>query len=85
MVWSSAKYYGRGAAWTPKKYYGRSVWYAAKEWAKTQRRIRAMLRGVRAEDRMDLRYEDLCADPEGTLRSVCAWLGVSYSAAFHKN
>lgn len=81
VVWSARKYYGRGtdSAWL--RYYGRSVWRGAREWAKTQRRIRAMLRGVRAEDRMDLRYEDLCADPEGALRRVCGWLDLPFSSA----
>jgi len=38
-----------------------------------------MLKGVRSEDRIDVRYEDLCADPEGTLRSICDWLQLEYS------
>jgi hypothetical protein len=70
---------GRGVVWSDRKHHGASVWHAAKEWAKSQRRFRAMLRGVRAEDRLDLRYEDLCADAEGSLRRVCAWLGLPFA------
>jgi hypothetical protein len=72
---------GRGVVWSGWKHHRASVWYGAKEWAKSQRRIRAMLRGVRAEDRMDLRYEDLCADPERSLRRLCDWLRLPYSEA----
>lgn len=70
---------GRGVTWSAMKHRRAAAWYAAKEWAKTQRRIRAMLRGVRPEDRMHVRYEDLCADPEETLRRICEWLGLPYS------
>lgn len=72
---------GRGVVWSARKHHRATVWYSAKEWAKSQRRFRAMLRGIRAEDRLDLRYEDLCADPERSLRRVCAWLGLPYSEA----
>jgi hypothetical protein len=34
-----------------------------------------------AEDFCEIRYEDLLAEPEGTLRQVCARLGVHYSPA----
>jgi len=81
VVWSAHKYYGRGTDSRWLRYYGRSMWNGSRQWAKTQRRIRAMLRGVRAEDRMDLRYEDLCAEPEGVLRRVCIWLGLPFSNA----
>lgn len=40
-----------------------------------------MLRGVRPEDRLDVRYEDLCADPERMLRRLCDWLGLAFSEA----
>jgi len=38
-----------------------------------------MLRGVRSEDRIQLRYEDLCTRPDDVLRKICSWLGLSYT------
>ena len=70
---------GRGVMWSAMKRRRVAAWYGAKEWAKTQRRIRGMLRGVRPQDRIHVRYEDLCTEPEGVLRGICAWLGLSYA------
>jgi hypothetical protein len=54
---------------------------ASRNWVRTQRRIRKMLGGVRPEDWTSLRYESLCADPEGALRRLCVLLGVEYAPA----
>ena len=70
---------GRGVTWSVMKSWRARAWYGAKEWAKSQRRIRAMLAGVRPEDRLAIRYEDLCSNPEATLRRLCGWLGVGYA------
>jgi hypothetical protein len=72
---------GRGVAWSAVKHARAPIAQAARDWAKTQRRIGVMLRGVRPEDRREVRYEELCADPRGVLRPLCAWLGLEYTDA----
>lgn len=72
---------GRGVTFSSVKHWRASVWHGAKEWAKTQRRIRRMLSGVRPEDRTEVRYEDLVTDPEGVLSRICAFLGLPFSKA----
>jgi hypothetical protein len=72
---------GRGVAWSSFKHARTPIARGARDWAKSQRRTRAMLAGVRPEDRRDVRYEELCADPAAVLRPLCAWLGLEYSDA----
>ncbi len=72
---------GRGCLWSSLKRGGVSARTAATQWAKNQRRTRAMLRGVRVGDRLDVRYEDLCGQPEHVLRGVCSLVGVAYHPA----
>jgi hypothetical protein len=72
---------GRGVAWSSFKHARTPITRGARDWAKTQRRTRAMLAGVPPEDRRDVRYEDLCADPPAVLKPLCAWLGLEYSDA----
>lgn len=69
---------GRGCVWSVVKRHRTDVKTAAREWAKNQRRTRAMLRGVDAGRRLLLRYEDLCGDPDGTLHRVCSFLGLEF-------
>ena len=58
------------------------VAFCAMNWRKHLTRGRATLKGAVAEDaRLVVRYEDLVADPEQVLRSLCAFLGERYDPA----
>lgn len=58
--------------------YGR-VDEAAKRWLHIERQTRRFAERHR-EQSIDVRYEDLASNPEGTLRGVCAFLDVEFEA-----
>lgn len=70
---------GRGVVWSSRRSPGYSIPRGAREWAKTQARIRRLLAGVRPEDRIQVRYEDLCSDPRNALQRICVLLGLEFS------
>ena len=86
FLWPRAKYIyllrdGRDVAfsavemgWAGNAYVGSGCWIdAEREWAEYQ--------NVLARDRwIEVRYEELIADPEPQLRRVCEFVGVSFSA-----
>jgi hypothetical protein len=49
---------------------------AAREWRRSQDEAEAVLRGLGPDRWIELRYEDLCRDPDAQLRRVFAFLGV---------
>ena len=60
-------------------WYRGSVARAAHDWVKSVRRARTA--GLRRDEYLEVRYEDLVADPETALRRVCAHLGEEWSEA----
>lgn len=53
---------------------------AAREWLRSNEEAEALLAGVAPERRMEISYEGLCGDTEGTLRRIFAFLGVDPAA-----
>lgn len=49
---------------------------AAREWLRSNEEAEAMLASVAPERRLEVSYEGLCRDTEGTLRRIFAFLGV---------
>ena len=59
----------------------------AKQWAMNIQTIRQSFSELNSSKVFELRYEDLVADPQGTLTNICSWLGVGFSSdmlQFHK-
>ena len=54
---------------------------AALHWADRVTRIRAAGRSVGAQRYLEVRYEELLADPESVLQAICAHAGLSYDPA----
>lgn len=50
----------------------------ARNWVRWNRRIMRFLEGVTRRDWMHLKYEELCADPIGTMKRLCDFLGYAY-------
>jgi hypothetical protein len=53
---------------------------AALEWRRSNEEAACVLRGLPRDAWREARYEDLCADPQATLRPVLGWLGVDPDA-----
>ncbi len=51
------------------------------QWATELRAARALGRGPARRRYLELRYEELVADPEAALRRICAFLGLEYDAS----
>jgi hypothetical protein len=49
---------------------------AAKEWRKVNGRIWRVFKGIPATDRLHLRYEDICRDPDAILKRLLDFLGL---------
>ena len=62
------------------KAWGKDMLRAAQRWADSVRQARADGAALRG-DYLELRYEDLLADPQAELRRVCAFLGVEFEPA----
>jgi len=56
----------------------------AGNWVKMNRRIVRFLEGVPRRDWMHLKYEALCADPIGTMKRLCDFLGHTYDPAMEQ-
>jgi hypothetical protein len=69
-----------GSAWSNVKS-GMPAQEAARTWATVNGRILRLLDGVRQDDWMQVRYEDLCRDPAETSRRVFRFLGYEDSPA----
>jgi hypothetical protein len=54
---------------------------AAREWRRSTEEAEALLAGLPADRYTESRYEELCADPAGTLRRLFAFIGVDPSPA----
>lgn len=53
-----------------------SVQAAAHEWRRSNEEAAAIVGGLPRAQWTQVRYEDLCQDPRGTLQSLCAFIGV---------
>jgi hypothetical protein len=65
-----------------------NIFCAAEIWKLGQNAVKPWRARLGPSDWMDLRYEDLVRNPEGTLKKVCGFIGESYSPAmldFHKS
>ncbi|RME24808.1 MAG: sulfotransferase [Deltaproteobacteria bacterium] len=56
-------------------------WFTARLWAEQQRRCLELEERLGADVVLRLRYEDLLADPEGTVRRLCAFLDEDFEPA----
>jgi sulfotransferase family protein len=56
-----------------------NIFCAAESWALCQNAVRPWREKLRADQWLDLRYEDLVRDPAGVLRTVCRFLGEDYA------
>lgn len=56
-------------------------WAAAHEWVQVEREIDRLAERVGPGRMIEVRYEDLLADPEGELSRICGFLGLAYSSA----
>jgi hypothetical protein len=54
---------------------------AAREWRRSNEEAACVLRGLPRDAWREVRYEQLCADPQETLRPVLDWLGVDPGAS----
>jgi hypothetical protein len=61
-------------------WYG-NVWRAAERWITAERLWNRMIQLVPPERRIEVRYEDLIADPVGQLTRICRLVGVVYHPA----
>ncbi len=57
---------------------GVSMEYAARDWRQAHRKTLLAQRGIPEQQIIRVHYEQLCTDPESTLKRVCAFLGLTY-------
>jgi hypothetical protein len=72
---------GRGTVNSLMKHHGFSAKTAARRWLIGNAYTRWMVRRLPATQRIHVRYEELCTDPEPTVRKVCAIVGIDYDPA----
>jgi hypothetical protein len=58
-----------------------NAYFAAEYWESYVERGRALGRALSPDQYLELRYEDLLAQPEDTMRQLCTFLGEAYSEA----
>ena len=68
---------GRAVAGSEIRRDGASPRDAARNWARANRYAELVLRNVPRTHQRRLRYEDLCASPESTIRHLFSWLGLA--------
>lgn len=69
----------RAVAWSTGEHEGLEPAEASRRWRRLNRRLADWGRQLGDGYRV-LRYEDFCADPEGTVRRLAPWLGVDLPA-----
>lgn len=67
---------GRGVANSYRKHEGLTFSSAVDNWLHTVRELRHMRSRLRDGDTFELRYEDLCRQPERVMTDIWSWLGV---------
>ncbi len=68
-------------AYQGRRFFYVDLGYAALSWKQRVQRARAAGRRLGHERYLELRYEELTAEPEGQIRRVCDFLGEAYEAA----
>lgn len=58
-----------------------SVYSGANLWQRYVLAIRESMRRLPASSFIEIRYEDLCADPEATIRKLCGFVGEDFAPA----
>jgi len=73
----------RGVVSSSRRRFGAQVdaGSAARAWARNNRTLMRHVQALDEDDRMLVRYEDLCRDPEGTMAALYRFCGVDPSAA----
>lgn len=56
-----------------------NVWHGSREWVEVETELGELLPRLGQGRSVELRYEDLLADPAGMLRRICGFIGVAYS------
>jgi len=74
---------GRAVSWSSMKHLKIGPEEAARSWLADNRGSEHARRYFPAGHWMSLRYEDLCADPDGTLRRIHAFAGIPSRNGFH--
>jgi hypothetical protein len=69
---------GRGVVCSWLRRVGSPVWKLALSWALNNLRAILLLANVPKDRRLLVRYEDLCRDPEGEMRRICAFAGLPF-------
>lgn len=69
---------GRGVAASLMRWYDIDVVEATRRWRTANRNVALMLATIPRHQRLFLRYEDLCDEPEATLTALCAFIGVPF-------
>jgi hypothetical protein len=54
-----------------------TMWSAAREWRRANEEAETLLRGLAGDRYIEVRYEDLCANPQAMLARLFRFLGVS--------
>ena len=57
-----------------------NVWFAVDRWIEAEESWDRLARKVAPERFLEIRYEQLVAEPEATLHSICDFVGVGYEA-----
>jgi len=74
---------GRAVSWSSIKHLGIGPEDAARSWLSDNQASEQARRFFRPDHWMTLRYEDLCADPDGTLARIHAFAGIPSRNGFH--
>jgi hypothetical protein len=74
---------GRAVSWSSMKHLKIGPEEAARSWLADNQGSEHARRYFPADRWMSLRYEDLCADPDGTLRRIHAFAGLPSRNSFH--
>lgn len=69
---------GRAVSASAIRRTGMPMAQAAFEWKRSQRHTRLTSYGIPAGQRLKVHYEELCRDPEATMKRTCGFLGLEY-------
>lgn len=69
---------GRAVSASAMRRTGMPMTRAAYEWKRAQVHTRLTSYGIPSKQKLKIHYEDLCRDPETTMRDVCRFLGLNF-------
>ena len=70
---------GRARTFSDMRSEGLDAASAARKWLRVNLKTRSMIAPIPASHRLALTYEELCREPETTLRKVCSFTGLDYN------